>query len=181
MRRGFTLLEVLTAIAIIAIVAAIAFPVIAKAKDSAFKAKSVSNMRQVHLALEIYSQEHNGSTEGTMEAMGLPPWPSTEFLGNTVKDMYPPMRPSEAWHSYMYMPIPSGDDRRTPTWEEYTTQVGPAAIVICDPFFNPRSTDDYPEYWKDPFVQKFVMGITVSGSLVKRTRAGYLTLGWWMD
>jgi prepilin-type N-terminal cleavage/methylation domain-containing protein len=181
MKKGFTLLEVLTAVAIIAIVAAISFPVIARAKDSAYRAKSISNMRQVHIALEIYTQENNGSSEGTMEAMGLPPWPSDEFLGPMVKELYPPMRPNAGWRHYMYLPIPSEVDRRELTWGQYTQQVGSSAVVICDPFFNPERTDDYEDYWKDPYVQKFVMGMTISGSLVKRTRAGHLTLSWWMD
>jgi prepilin-type N-terminal cleavage/methylation domain-containing protein len=181
MRKGFTLIEVLTALAIIIVVAAISFPVIVNAKDSAYRAKSISNMRQVHLAIEMYAQEHNGATEGSMQTMGLPPWPSEEFLGSSVREMYPPMRPSPKWSTFMYMPIPAEHDHRDITWEQYTQKVGPAAVLICDPFFNPKRTDDYEEYWMDPYVQKFVMGVTVSGSLVKRKRAGYLTLSWWMD
>jgi hypothetical protein len=138
-------------------------------------------MRQVYLAIEMYAQDHDGATQGSLEAMGLPPWPTTEFLGNSVKEMYPPLRPTIAWRSYGYNPIPKSDDRRSPTWEEYTTEVGPAAVILYDPFFNPKDTPDYDEYWKDPFVRKFVMGLTVSGSLVRRTRAGQLDLRWWMD
>lgn len=179
--RGVTLIEVIVCIAILAVVAAISYPVMARAKESSLKTKSISNMRQVHLALELYAQEHDGAPTGTLEEMGLPPWPNTKYLGPAVKELYPPLRPSVAWHSYMYMPIPSADDRRSPNWEDYTEEVGPNAVVICDPFFNPPRTEDYDMYWQDPFVRKFVMGITVSGSLVKKTRAGGIDLTFWMD
>lgn len=181
MKRGFTLIEVLTAIAIIAVVAAISFPVIVRAKESAYKTKSASNMKQVFYAIELYSQEYNGSTVGTMEQMGLPPWPTEEFLGKAVHDMYPPLRPSDKWRTFMYMPIPEKEDKRDLTWADYTQKAGPSAVLICDPFFNPKGTDDEQEYWKDPYVRKFVMGVTTSGSLVKKTKAGHLTLEWWMD
>lgn len=181
MRRGFTLIEVIVSIAIVLVVAAIAFPVVGRAKEAALKTKSIQNMRQVQLAIEIYSQSNNGAPSGSLEAMGLPPWPTAEFLGSGVKEMYPPMRPSEDWHSYMYLPIPAKVDRRSLTWADYTDKVGSGAVVVCDPFFNPPKTDDYEMYWQDPFVRKFVMGITVSGSLVKRTRSGSLDLTWWLD
>jgi prepilin-type N-terminal cleavage/methylation domain-containing protein len=181
MKRAFSLVEVLVCIAIVAIVAGVTYPVVVRAKDGAFKTRSISNMRQLHIALELYSQAHDGSATGTMEAMGLPPWPSVEFLGEAVKDLYPPTRPSPNWKSYGYNPIPSADDRRNPTWEQYTAEVGSSAVVIYDPFFNPPRTADYDQYWKDPFVTKFVMGMTVSGSLVKRNRTGHLDLRWWMD
>jgi type II secretory pathway pseudopilin PulG len=168
-------------IAIVVIVGAIAYPVIVNAKEGGLKTKSISNMRQVYLALELYAQEHDGSPTGSMEEMGLPPWPSVEYLGASVKEMYPPLRPSVNWSEYAYNPIPADVDKRSPTWKEYTQEVGPSAVLLYDPFFNPQRTDDYDMYWQDPFVRKFVMGMTVSGSLVKRTRAGVLDLRWWMD
>ena len=92
-----------------------------------------------------------------------------------------PMRTSAAWHAYAYNPIPSREDKRSPNWAQYTEKVGPSAVLLYDPFFNPPSTPDYGQYWQDPYVRKFVMGVTVSGSLVKRTRAGHLDLQWWID
>jgi prepilin-type N-terminal cleavage/methylation domain-containing protein len=181
MKRGFTLIEVIVCVGIVAIVAAITYPVIVKAKEGGLKTKSISNMRQVHIALELYAQENNGSPTGTMEAMGLPPWPTAKYLGEAVKEMYPPLRPTLGWNSYSYNPMPSEIDQREPNWAEYTAEVGGSAVVICDPFFNPLRTEDYDMYWKDPFVRKFVMGVTVSGTLVKRTRAGHMDLRWWMD
>ena len=53
-RRAFTLIELLVVIAIIAILAAILFPVFAQAKMAAKKAVSISNVKQLALANQMY-------------------------------------------------------------------------------------------------------------------------------
>lgn len=53
-RRGFTLIELLVVIAIIAILAAILFPVFARAKEAAKKTASISNLKQIGLAWNMY-------------------------------------------------------------------------------------------------------------------------------
>ncbi len=58
-RRAFTLIELLVVIAIIAILAAILFPVFAKAKVAAKKAASISNAKQIGLALIMYATDYD--------------------------------------------------------------------------------------------------------------------------
>jgi len=53
--RGFTLIELLVVIAIIAILAAILFPVFAQAKVAAKKASATSDMKQLAIAVIMYS------------------------------------------------------------------------------------------------------------------------------
>lgn len=62
MKRAFTLIELLVVIAIIAILAAILFPVFAAAKESAKKTQSLSQVRQISLAWQMY----NGDWDGTI-------------------------------------------------------------------------------------------------------------------
>jgi len=57
--RAFTLIELLVVIAIIAILAAILFPVFAQAKAAAKKIASVSNLKQVGTASQIYLSDYD--------------------------------------------------------------------------------------------------------------------------
>src|SRR5437764_7531583 len=58
-KPGFTLIELLVVIAVIAILAAILFPVFAQARDRARKSACSSNMRQMGAALMMYTQDYD--------------------------------------------------------------------------------------------------------------------------
>jgi prepilin-type N-terminal cleavage/methylation domain-containing protein/prepilin-type processing-associated H-X9-DG protein len=60
-RRGFTLIELLVVIAIIGILAAMVFPVFARARESARKAVCLSNVKNIALAIQMYLSDYNDS------------------------------------------------------------------------------------------------------------------------
>jgi prepilin-type N-terminal cleavage/methylation domain-containing protein/prepilin-type processing-associated H-X9-DG protein len=57
--RGFTLLELLIVVAIIAVLAAVLFPVFAQAREKARATACLSNARQVGLAMTMYMQDYD--------------------------------------------------------------------------------------------------------------------------
>jgi prepilin-type N-terminal cleavage/methylation domain-containing protein len=58
--RGFTVIELLIVIAIIAVLAAILFPVFARAKESALQTAALSQMKQLGTAFSLYTDDHDG-------------------------------------------------------------------------------------------------------------------------
>ncbi len=73
-RRGFTLVELLTTIGVIAILAAIAFPVYRMARESARRASCASNLRQIGIASQLYADENRGRLPVIEAEEALWPW-----------------------------------------------------------------------------------------------------------
>jgi prepilin-type N-terminal cleavage/methylation domain-containing protein len=59
-RRGFTLVEMLVVIAIIATLAAILMPALRRAKENARRAECTNNLRQLSTGIEIYRVDYKG-------------------------------------------------------------------------------------------------------------------------
>ena len=65
--RAFTLIELLIVIAVIALLAAMLLPVLAKARLSVQSAVCESNLRQLGIATELFWLDHNGNCFNTAE------------------------------------------------------------------------------------------------------------------
>src|SRR5512136_787181 len=57
--KGFTLIELLVVIAIIGILAAMLFPVFARARESARKTQCLANVKNIAMAIQIYLTDYD--------------------------------------------------------------------------------------------------------------------------
>jgi prepilin-type N-terminal cleavage/methylation domain-containing protein/prepilin-type processing-associated H-X9-DG protein len=79
-RSAFTLIELLTVIAIIGILAAIIIPMVGRVRDSAKSSRCISNLRQITLASSLYANENRGrlpnSYDQSKSVLGGQYWPT---------------------------------------------------------------------------------------------------------
>ena len=98
-RNVFTLIELLLVVAIIAILAALLFPVLNNVKDTAKRIQCVNNLRQINMEFVNYADSYNGCfiplsgtvwstlvpNNGTQYAISTVGWPRIIYLLNPIQ------------------------------------------------------------------------------------------------
>lgn len=112
-RRGFTLVEILVVFVIIAVLAALLFPLFSRVRASAQKSACISNTRQLLAAQRMYSEDHDrmlvpARTAGAPNSLGytwcilLQPYMKNERILTCPVDPEPQLadRSTDLPHSY---------------------------------------------------------------------------------
>lgn len=74
-RGGFTLVELLVVIGIIAVLIAVLLPALQKAQEGAYRSACMSNQRQLVIAWQMYADDYKGSICGSTPQWNPPlPW-----------------------------------------------------------------------------------------------------------
>jgi prepilin-type N-terminal cleavage/methylation domain-containing protein/prepilin-type processing-associated H-X9-DG protein len=85
--RGFTLVELLVVIGIIALLVAILLPVLGRAQEAGRRTQCLSNLRQITLAWMMYADDNKGMLVNANPDLANPtPWVAAGNTDNSIKD-----------------------------------------------------------------------------------------------
>jgi prepilin-type N-terminal cleavage/methylation domain-containing protein len=174
---GFTILEMLSVFAIVAVLAAITYPALTASMLSAKVTSAGQRLRQIHLITMLYQADEEAQAEyGNPEEMGLP-WDIDRAIGYAPHDaisitskLLEQVEPdrlrrspcgfnptAQAQEGIHYMP------RLAPEWRWGSKELGQNVVLWVDPNCNPLSTD-----LRNQFSDVRALGITLAGQLLDR-------------
>jgi len=179
--RGISLVEVLIAISIVGILSAIAYPVFIDAKRRGAIAHSISNLKQIHVALSLYREEIRGGTAPSggdeTTSLGLPPSLANLNLPLSVlRTGGQPSGTSPGVYTYVVL-IPERDRKSFPeetqymnAWKDYVKDVGERAVVLVD-----ETQGSVPNSSKAFRTTRTAIGLRLEGSVETKSMRGILS------
>jgi len=166
MKKGFTLVEILVAITIIAILAAIIYPVTVMAKGSASEGKCITQMHGAWLAIEMYRNDNDGGQIGTPSQMGLP---LKDLDVNSKLDCLAQQPGPNGRKLYPYINLwqPFAISDSQGIWSRAVTTHGEKTAMLLD--INHRN-EKTPQF--SPYFKRFGIIVRLAGNAQKLERGG---------
>ncbi len=151
---SFTLIELLVVIAIIAILASILLPALARAKAQAYRTNCMSNMRQMGLALHMYTDDFKD---------WLPPGPNATPYAGLADSELPIYTSATAVKDFQkYLPFYLAVYLKMPGPASMGTATNVVKEFICPAYFNGLPGDTLAKYNpnKDFYANCFSYSVT---------------------
>ena len=152
---GFTLVELLVVIGIIAILVSVLLPVLSRARDAAYTTQCLSNLRQMYMADVIYMNRNRN--------WHLPGWTGLPTNGNMV---VPAQNGKDIWTSFedfrrtLQMPFVANKGPNARSWRGYLTENRLCPLMVRG--FQDMHKADAESMWQDLYVN-YSYGMNVDG------------------
>ena len=139
-RNGFTLIELLVVIAIIGILAAMLFPVFARAPESARKIRCLSNVKNIAMAFQVYFADYDRFPPAHTDQAALDTINAAsprKLCGFTAGSQFWRSNPFLRWPVILEEYIKNREVWRCPSARNAAT------FQIMNPFLNSTGKDDW--------------------------------------
>jgi prepilin-type N-terminal cleavage/methylation domain-containing protein len=179
--RGITLVEVICATAIVAILAAISMPIISSAVGRARESTCGSKLQQLHAAILLYRTDCGADgIYGAGDKMGLP-----RRFGNLLRAGYLTRPALECSGNpailggnkavFMKMFSPPNEDYGHPKWADYAELFREDSILVIDPNHRNENKPMFTQY-----VTHHLLGVYLDGHIRTKTGKGFWgSRTWW--
>lgn len=182
-RRAFTLIDVCIVATIVTLLVVVGSPVLSSARTSARIAHSLSQMRQIQVALTLYRDQYDGTgMYGFAKTMGIP---SAQIVYTSTADRLEALLPKTEglWRSPCgeHPDAPGGsvstrlgwlpNDFEDEPWATYARTMREQAVFLTD-----SNCNDHSERLYDLSLHYVTLGMTLDGTARRKPSTG-LTVG----
>jgi prepilin-type N-terminal cleavage/methylation domain-containing protein len=105
-KRGFTLVELLVVIGIIALLISVLLPTLGRAREHAQRVKCLANMKQIGLAMLMYANDHNGYVPPRYRLNNGTAYATTNTWGSDVGGGNAAAKPPVPWQGVSLLIAP---------------------------------------------------------------------------
>ena len=167
--RGFTLVELLCVVIIVAALSAILFPVLNTSIAASYRSSSAQRLKQLHVALMLYQAEWDGSGRyDEAKNMGLPSEAQVYFFEAIPAVSKSPdtwlspcgVHPSFVQQKTALFYLPANSDADDGRWREYANKHHENALLVLDPNCNPNTISNLDAGFRKIWLQT----VTLSGA-----------------